>query len=154
MCIADNCIDFSKALQLNPHDVSTILVYGATLSGEGNAQEGLRWIDKALEMDPHVSDFAWESNAECLYMLREYEASLDIMMSWRAPPPHTYSQMAACYAHLGRMDEPYQAAARFRSLCAEDVNFPRFAANHASICKRQEDKDNWLNGYRKAGLLD
>ncbi len=154
MCIADNCIDFSKALQLNPHDVSTILVYGATLSGEGNAQEGLRWIDKALEMDPHVSDFAWESTAECLYMLREYEASLDIMMSWRAPPPHTYSQMAACYAHLGRMDEAYQAAARFRSLCAEDVNFPRFAANHASICKRQEDKDNWLNGYRKAGLLD
>jgi len=101
MRIADNCIDFSKALQLNPHDVSTILVYGATLSGEGNAQEGLRWIDKALEMDPHVSDFAWKSKAECLYMLREYEASLDIMMSWRAPPPHTYSQMAACYRPPG-----------------------------------------------------
>ncbi len=52
------------------------------------------------------------------------------------------------------MDEAYQAAARFRSLCAEDVNFPRYAANHARRCKRQEGKDNWLNGYRLAGLLD
>ncbi len=143
-----------KALQLNPHDVSTILAYGATLSGEGNSKEGLRWIDKALAIDPHVSDFAWESKSECLYMLREYEACLEVMMPWRDPPPHTYSHMAACYAHLGRMDEAYQAAARFRSLCAEDVNFPRYAANHANICKRQKDKDNWLNGYRKAGLLD
>ncbi|MDA9982721.1 adenylate/guanylate cyclase domain-containing protein [Gammaproteobacteria bacterium] len=143
-----------RALQLNPHDVSTMLVYGATLSGEGNSKEGLRWIDKALEIDPHVSDFAWESKSECLYMLCEYEACLEVMMSWRDPPPHTYSHMAACYAQLGRMDEAYQAAARFRSTCSEDVNFLRYAANHANICKRQVDKDNWLNGYRKAGLLD
>ena len=143
-----------KALLLNPHDVSTILAYGATLSGEGDSKEGLRWIDKALAIDPHVSDFAWESKSECLYMLREYETCLEVMMSWRDPPPHTYAHMAACYAQLGRMDEAYKAAAQFRSHCAEDVNFPRYAANHANICKRQVDKDNWLNGYRKAGLLD
>ena len=51
------------------------------------------------------------------------------------------------------MDEAQQAAAKFRSVCAEDVNFQRYAINHASICKRQEDKDNWLDGYRMAGLL-
>ena len=95
-----------------------------------------------------------ESKTECLFMLREYQACLDIMLSWGDPPPHAYSHMAACYAYLGRMDEAHQAAARFRSLCAEDANFARYAANHANICKRQEDKDNWLNGYRMAGLLD
>jgi len=143
-----------RAMQLNPHDMNTLIFYGATLSGEGNAEEGLRWIDKGLAMDPHVSDFCMESKSECLFMLREYQACLDIMLTWRDPPPHTYSHIAACYAHLGRMDKARQAAARFRSQCAEDVNFPRYAANHANICKRQEDKDNWLDGYRKAGLLD
>ena len=64
------------------------------------------------------------------------------------------SRRGRARAALGRMDEAHQAAARFRSLCAEDANFARYAANHANICKRQEDKDNWLNGYRMVGLLD
>ena len=143
-----------KALQLNPHDVQTILIYGGSLSYVGDAEEGLRWIDKALAMDPHVPDSSWELKSECLYLRREYQASIEIMLSWRDPPPHTYAHIAACYAHLGRMDKANQAVDRFRSLCAENVNFPRYAADHARICNRQEDKDNWLNGYRKAGLLD
>ncbi len=62
--------------------------------------------------------------------------------------------MAACYVHLEEMDKAKKAAERFRVVCAENENFPRFAANHASICKLDEDKENWLSGYRKAGLMD
>ncbi len=142
------------AMMLNPHDVQTMIVYGALLSGSGHSKEGLAWMDRALVMDPHVSDFSWESKSECLYMLGEYEECLQIMLSWRDPPPHTYAHIAACYAHLGRMDEARQATEQFKSACAEDENFPRYAANHASICRREEDKENWLSGYRMAGLLD
>ncbi len=66
--------------------------------------------------------------------------------------PHSYTHIAACYAPLERMEEARQAVDQFRSLCTEDVNFPRYAANHARICKRQEDADNWIEGYRKAGF--
>ena len=142
------------AMKLNPHDVQTMIVYGAVLNGSGESKEGLRWMDKALEMDPHVPDFSWESKVECLYMLREYEESLKILLSWQDPPPHSYAQMAACYAHLGQIEKASQAAKKFRSVCAVDEDFPRFAANHASICRRDEDKENWLSGYRMAGLLN
>jgi tetratricopeptide (TPR) repeat protein len=142
------------AMQLNPHDVQTMMVYGAVLSGSGASAEGLGWMNKALELDPHVPDFVWESKSECLYMLREYEECLRIMLSWQDPPPHTFAHIAACYAHLGYMEEAHQAAAQFKTVCAEDENFPRYAANHASICKRDEDKENWLTGYRMAGLFD
>ena len=54
----------------------------------------------------------------------------------------------------GASQEARNAAARFRSLCTEDADFPRYAANHARICKQQEDANNWIEGYRKAGLLD
>ena len=105
-------------------------------------------------MDPQVDVFFWETKAETLYLLRDYETSLEYYREWHNPPPHTYAHMAACYAQLGRMEEALKATAQFRSLCAADVNFPRYAANHARVCQRQEDADNWMEGYRKAKLLD
>ncbi len=142
------------ALQLNPNDVITMGLYGFVLACEGDAAEGWRWLAKAREMDPQYNPFAWESEAEVLFQLCDYEAALEIYRNLQNPPPHTYTHMAACYAHLGRMEEAHKAAAQFWSLCSEEVNFPRYAANHARICKRQEDADNWIEGYRKAGLLD
>jgi TolB-like protein/Tfp pilus assembly protein PilF len=141
------------ARRLNPHDVQAMIVHGAILSGSGQSAAGLSCMEDAFTMDPHLPDFAWESKAECLYMLHRYEDAVRLMESWGDPPPHTYAQMAACYAHLGRMNEARLAAEKFKSVCAEDENFARYAANHASICKLKEDKENWLSGYRKAGLL-
>jgi hypothetical protein len=55
---------------------------------------------------------------------------------------------------LGHIEEALKTTAHFRTLCVEDMDFPRYAANHARLCKRQEDADNWMEGYRKAGLLE
>jgi len=142
------------AMQLNPNDVFTFGSYGFLKGYEGDAAEALHWLEKVQQMDPQLGGFYWEAKAETLYLLRDYESSLETFKAWHNPPPHTYAHMAACYAQLGRMEEALNATAQFRSLCAEDVDFPRYAANHARICKRQEDANNWLEGYRKAGLLD
>jgi adenylate cyclase len=145
---------FELALQLNPNDVSTLENYGLHKAYLGYAAEGLRWLEKVQKLDPQFCGFSWEGMAEALYLHCDYEASLGIYKGRHNPPPHTYAHMAACYAQLGRMEEARQAVSQFRSLCAKDVNFPRYAAHHARICKRQEDADNWTEGYRKAGLLD
>jgi len=142
------------ALQLNPNDVQNVGFYGFITAYEGNATEGWDWLQKARKMDPRNGGFFWELEAETLFLLGQYEAALEIYDSRQNPPPHTLTHMAACYAQLGRMEEAREAAARFRSLCTPDVNFPRYAAHHARICKRRQDADNWLEGYRKAGLLD
>jgi tetratricopeptide (TPR) repeat protein len=105
-------------------------------------------------MDPQYAGFSWEEMAETSYLLCNYEAALEIYKGRHNPPPHTYTHMAACYAQLGHLEEAKKATAHFKSLCPADVNFPRYASNHARICKRQEDADNWTEGYRKAGLLD
>ncbi|MFT5111427.1 MAG: adenylate cyclase [Parasphingorhabdus sp.] len=142
------------ALRLNPLDVHTMIIYGANLSGSGKSKEGLEWIDKALLTDSYVSDFALESKTDCIFALHEYEQCLDIMLAWQSPPPHTYAHIAACHAHLGNIEEAYKAADSFREVCAKNVNFPRYAEAHGRICRLQEDKENWLSGYKKAGLLD
>ena len=142
------------ALQLNPNDVTALERAGIYSAYSGNTAEGLRWLEKAEQLDPQSAGFNWEAKAETLYLHRDYEACLEILNGRHNPPPHSYTHIAACYAQLGRMEEARQAVTQFRSLCAEDVDFPRYAANHARICKRQEDADNWMEGYRKAGLLD
>jgi len=143
-----------QAMQLNPNDVFARANYGFLQAYEGDAAEALNWIEKVQQLDPQLDGFFWEAKAEILYLLRDYESSLETFKAWHNPPPHTYAHMAACYAQLGRMEEALEATARLKSLCADDMNFLRYAANHARICRRQEDADNWMEGYRKAGLLD
>ena len=142
------------AMQLNPNDLSAMQNFGFFQAYSGDAENGLHWVEKASRLDPLLANSNWEQRAETLYLLREYEASLLALEEPLDPPPHTYSHIAACHAQLGQMEEAKEAVARFWSSCSEDVNFPRYAANHARLCKRQEDADNWMEGYRKAGLLD
>jgi adenylate cyclase len=142
------------AMHLNPNDVATIGKYGLHRAYLGYPAEGLQWLEKVRQMDPQYAGFSWEEMAETLYLLCNYEAALEIYKGRHNPPPHTYTHMAACYAQLGHLEEAKKATAHFKSLCSADVNFPRYASNHARICKRQEDADNWTEGYRKAGLLD
>jgi TolB-like protein len=142
------------ALRLNPNDVEARIVHGSVLNGAGRSEEGLAVMQEALALDPQMTDFAEEPKAECLYMLGRYRDSLDILEAWQDPPPHTHAQIAACYAHLGDMEKSAEAARTFRKVCSESSDFARYAKNHARICQLQKDKDNWLTGYRKAGLLD
>jgi len=143
-----------RAVQLNPNDVMTIANFGFLKAYEGDSAEALRWLEKVEQMESRLDGFFWEAKAETLYLIRDYDSALETFQAWHNPPPHTYAHMAACYAQLGRKEEALKASDQFRSLCAEDVNFPRYATNHTRICKRQEDADNWIEGYRKAGLLD
>jgi len=142
------------ALKINPHDMQSRVVYGSVLNGAGQCEDGLRVMEEATNMDPQILDFTKEPMAECLYMLRRYDDCLDILLSWSGPPPHTYAQIAACHAHMGRRDKMAEAADTFRAVCAESSDFARYAQYHARICQRPEDKENWLSGYRMAGLLD
>ncbi|WP_235930667.1 adenylate/guanylate cyclase domain-containing protein [Sulfitobacter sediminilitoris] len=142
------------ALRINPHDIQSRIVYGSVLNGAGQHEDGLQIMNEALVADPQMLDFTLEPKAECLFMLRGYEDCLAILLSWEDPPPHTYGQIAACYAHLGKMDKANEAADSFRKACATSSDFARYARNHARICQLPEDKENWLSGYRMAGLLN
>ena len=84
------------------------------------------------------------ANRDCLAMLE----------TWDNPPPHTFAQIAGCYAHLGEIEKASEAAETFQGVCWESSDFQRYARNHARICQRPEDAENWLSGYRKAGLLN
>ena len=142
------------AIKLNPNNIRAMHILGFVLSYLGNAAEGLRWIQEAQRMEVHAPGLVLELLAETQYLLHDYEAAIETFKRWREPPLHTYTHLAACYAQLGRMDDAQRAVGEYHRRRSDGSNFPRYAAQHARICKRQEDADHWLGGYRKAGLLE
>ena len=59
--------------------------------------------------------------------------------------------LAALKAH--RMEDASAAAAEFERLRPDGYDFAEFAHAHVRMCGRPEDREHWLEGYRKAGLL-
>ena len=142
-----------KALALNPNDFSALVTSGFITAYLGDHERGIDRMPEALAHDPLAPDNLSEDLAEAYYMRGEYEKTIEIYQRWQNPPVHMYTHLAACYAQLDRWDDVQRVVAIFRKECPKDADFASYAAAHARICKRPEDADHWLDGYRKAGLL-
>ncbi len=141
-----------RAVAINPNDNWARHTYGFILTYCGEPSDGEIWLVETLRLDPHPPDFLLEDLAECRYMLREYEAAIEIYTRWQNPPLHMYTQLAAAFAQLGRMDEARAAFETYQRLRPPDADFAYYLAAHVRLCKRPEDADHWVEGYRKAGF--
>ena len=141
-----------KAVALNPNDIFAMMSRGYVLAYLGDPAAGVGQLTKALRYDPHTSHLFYEQCAEASYMLRDYEKAVEIYKSWRNPPLHSFILLAINYAQLGRMEEALAAKQTFDENCPQDADFSFYAATHVRMCKRPEDAEHWLEGYRKVGL--
>ncbi len=145
-------IHSERAIALNPNDVSAVFEHAFVLTYRDDAVGSLEWFRKAHRLDPYEPESGLEDWLEAYYMSRQYEKAIETFRRWRNPPFHMYAELPACYAQLGRIDEARAAVAEYERQRPEDYNFAKFAAAHIKMCARQEDRDHWLEGYRKAGL--
>jgi TolB-like protein len=83
---------------------------------------------------------------EAHFFKREFdEAAAKLLLSVQENPgyPHSYRVLAACYAHLGRLDESRAIIARLRSIT------PRLVPS-ASQLRSPADRELFLSGLREA----
>ena len=92
--------------------------------------------------------------AETYYLLGEYDGAIKLYQRWRDPPIHMYTHLAACHAQLGQLEAMRHAATIFNKRRPEGSDFSFYASAHARLCKQPVQADHWLDGYRKAGLID
>jgi TolB-like protein/Tfp pilus assembly protein PilF len=144
----------ARALALNPNDPEAVFNMTFTLAYLGDPKAGIELVERTLRLDPHSPDLYLEGLFDAHYLARDYEKAIEAFMRWGDPPPHMYAELAACYAQLGRMEDASAAVAEFERLRSDDYDFAEVARFHGQICARPEDRENWLEGYRKAGLLD
>ena len=142
----------ARAISLNPNDAPIMWSCGLALAYLGDHDEALQWHQKALRVDPYFADGFREGMFDANYMARRYDEAIALFRGWPGPPPHMYSELAAAYAQLDRMDEARAALERFYRSTPEEFDIAQGKRDHFNMCAHQEDADHWLEGYRKAGL--
>jgi len=147
-----------KAVALNPNDPAAIALMGCRLSYMGRHAEAVECIERAMRLDPFHPDWMFYGWAEALYLSHRYEEAGSAFMRFKEPPYWIHPKAAACYAQLERRDEAREAVASFEQAVERErrEGNPRasieLAIRDISYCKSQDDRDHWLEGFRKAGL--
>ncbi len=141
-----------RAFTLNPNDAEIMWGSGLVLAYLGDHDEALQWHEKALSVDPHFADGFREGMIDVNYMARRYHAAIALFRAWPSPPWHMYAELAAAHAQLDQMDPARAALEHYERNMPEGMDAEADFRLQLAMCKFQEDRDHWLEGYRKAGF--
>ena len=141
-----------RAIKLNPNDYNVMKYAALVLAYLGDHGEGLDWIRMLLRHDPNVRTAVQEIIFDVYYMARRYEDAIESIKGWRDPPPHLLAELSAAYAQAGRMDDARATLARYQKTWPAGDTGNNFVRAHVRMCALSEDREHWLEGYRKAGL--
>ena len=106
-----------------------------------------------MRLDPGHPASYLEPVLEANYVLGRYPDAVSAYEKWRDTPPHVRAEAAACYAQLGDHDNVRKAVEQFESERPDDFDFEGYVDSLMRYHARQADRDHWLDGFRKAGLI-
>ncbi|MSP81635.1 MAG: hypothetical protein EXQ94_01575 [Alphaproteobacteria bacterium] len=143
-----------RAVTLNANDVTSMWCRGGTLAYVGRAGEGLGWLEKALRVDPFGWSERWsEIFVESLYMAKAYEPCVTAFLRMQSPTSYEFATLAASYAQLGRLEEARSALKEFERRRPPYLTADALTRSISKMCRYPEDRNHWLDGFRKAGLI-
>lgn len=90
-----------RALSLNPYDADTLAQLGFLLTMRGRAEEGLRWIQRAIELNPFRPLWYDSDLSFAFYSLGRYQEAIDVLESTPSRGVLQNSRLAAAYAMTG-----------------------------------------------------
>ncbi len=136
------------AARLNRNDSECIVQLGMLEMLRGRPTEALRFVDRAMTLNPIPPNYYWIVQGLALYHLRRYDAACRAFERATARRPYVNRYLAACHAQLGRFAEAH-------ALVAESLRLqPTFSLRLWQMIEPYEsraDLDHMLDGLRKAG---
>ena len=145
----------AKAVVLNPNDPSTTVINGFVLACVGHHDEAIEWIETGMRLDPFHPDWMLDVLGMAFYVSKRYDEAIDAYRRMKAPPYWIHRCIAACLAQLGRTDEACDEVAAYHDAAdhvLSAVKVRRSLHEMQVIHRAQDDRDLWLEGYRKAGF--
>jgi tetratricopeptide (TPR) repeat protein len=97
-----------RAVAMNPNDADAHLFLSLALSSSGRGEEGLRYIETGMRLNPHPSALYQFALGQCYYVLEDYEKAIAACKHGVALrnvfyPNHWY--LCAIFTLLGREEE-------------------------------------------------
>ena len=142
-----------RAVALNPNDSYALFVKANVLTYAGEMQEALEFFAKSERLDPYApDDQRLDFLCDCHYMLHNYDKVIEIHSVYQNVPAFLYLILAAAAAQLSRQEQARAAVKDYERLRPAGHDAVAMINYQIRLCWRQQDRDHWLDGYRKAGI--
>jgi tetratricopeptide (TPR) repeat protein len=142
-----------RAVFLNPNDPFALFVKANVLTYAGEAEAALDLFARSESLEAYApDDQRLDCLCDCHYMLRNYQKVIEIHSVYQNVPAFLYLILAAACAQAGRHEQARAAVRDYERLRPATHDAIAMIEYQMRMCWRQEDRDHWLEGYRKAGL--
>jgi adenylate cyclase len=143
-----------RCIELEPNSAEGYLVGAHVYIFGGDATEAIEMIDTYMTLDPMFPDILLHFLAEAHISLRQFDQAVDILKRRleKAPESATSSTLlAACYGHLGKLEESRAAWANTQRINPE---FSLERRRRVLPFKDPADFELRIEGLRMAGIVD
>jgi TolB-like protein/Tfp pilus assembly protein PilF len=142
---------YRRALELNPNSPDELSAMGAVCNFLGRPEEGLDWLQRAKQRDPHFDpSWYWHLLGATLFNARRYDEAIASFGRSPSLPAWAQAYLAACHAQGGQAERAQELSAKLLEAT------PEFSAARMLTkepYRQTADQAHLLEGLRKAGLL-
>jgi adenylate cyclase len=148
--LARRCIE--KAIKANPNHHYVMVLAADVLAWLGDVDEALRWCELYVRHDPLSAASSAEMYFEVYFMAERYEDAIAAIAGWHSMPLHLLAEVAAAYAQAGRLEEAQALRERYENSLPPGYTIDDHVTAVLGMCAQQKHRDQWLEGFRKAGF--
>ena len=141
-----------RALALDPNFARAHILLGQVLQYAGRSRDAIEPLTAAMRLDPNYDDVLHHFLAQAYFGLERYEEAAATLKRRLVRKPDTDISrvlLAACYGHLGRMEE---AQAQWREVMRINPDYSLAHRRRVLPYKDPADFERVVDGLRKAGL--
>ncbi|MER8441124.1 adenylate/guanylate cyclase domain-containing protein [Mesorhizobium sp. M1312] len=138
-----------RALALNPNYDLVVVQQGELLTWLGRPEEGIEWIRKAMQLNPHHPERFWSHLGKAHFAARQYGEAIEAFMHLSTMDSVQHAFAAACYGWLG---DEIAAAAHLGKVRTLDPQFDLDSFIATLHYAQESDVQHVREGLLKAGI--
>ncbi|RWN32686.1 adenylate/guanylate cyclase domain-containing protein [Mesorhizobium sp.] len=138
-----------RALALNPNYDLVVVQQGELLTWLGRPEEGIEWIRKAMQLNPHHPERFWSHLGKAYFAARQYGEAIEAFMHLSTMDSVQHAFAAACYGWLG---DEIAAAAHLGKIRTLDPQFDLDSFIATLHYAQEADAQHVREGLLKAGI--
>lgn len=140
-----------RALALNPNYDLVVVQQGELLTWLGRPEEGIEWIRKAMQLNPHHPERFWSHLGKAHFAARQYGEAIEAFMHLSTMDAVQHAFAAACYGWLG---DEIAAAAHLGKIRTLDPQFDLDSFIATLHYAQESDVQHIREGLLKAGIAN
>ncbi|MES0039003.1 adenylate/guanylate cyclase domain-containing protein [Mesorhizobium sp. M0046] len=140
-----------RALALNPNYDLVVVQQGELLTWLGRPEEGIEWIRKAMQLNPHHPERFWSHLGKAHFAARQYGEAIEAFMHLSTMDSAQHAFAAACYGWLG---DEIAAAAHLSKIRTLDPQFDLDSFIATLHYAQESDVQHVREGLLKAGIAN